>query len=153
MTSPIITENFFQRHGAKIAFAGPNDCWLWTGAKGSHLYGMVRACMTARLAHREAYEAVNGAGSAAGLVVRHRCDVRACVNPAHLQIGTHSDNVRDKVERGRHPTKLTEADVRTIRSEYVPRSKDFNLHVLASRFGVDQSLIALVVKRKIWRHV
>jgi hypothetical protein len=109
--------------------------------------------MTARLAHREAYEAVNGAGSAAGLVVRHRCDVRACVNPAHLQIGTHSDNVRDKVERGRHPTKLTEADVRTIRSEYVPRSKDFNLHVLASRFGVDQSLIALVVKRKIWRHV
>jgi hypothetical protein len=48
-------QNFFEKHGAKIAFAGPDDCWLWVAGKNSHGYGSVRARGRARYAHREAY--------------------------------------------------------------------------------------------------
>ena len=39
-----------------------------------------------------------------GMVVRHKCDNPACFEPTHLEVGTQADNIRDKVERGRHPS-------------------------------------------------
>lgn len=154
--------SFFQRHRDKIAFAGPDECWLWTAGRSSNGYGTVQACGKTRGAHREAYEANRGAGAAAGLLVRHRCDVKLCVNPAHLEIGTFADNNRDRDERGRQVTprgvahgsaKLTEDDVRTIRATYVPRSREFSTYALARRFGVCAELIGFIVRRKLWVHV
>lgn len=155
---------FFERRRDKIAFDGPDQCWLWTGAKNNHGYGVVRARGKPRLAHREAYEAVHGADSADGLVVRHRCDVPQCVNPAHMELGTQADNNRDKTERGRarfgvtrgeaySQSKLTEAKVRSIRREYVPGSREYGTYALARRFGVSPSHIGLIIKYAKWRHV
>lgn len=96
------------------------------------------------------------------MVVRHRCDVPLCVNPAHLEIGTHADNVRDRDERGRRVApkgsahgraKLTEADVSAIRAEHVRGSSENGLVALAWRFGVDHSVVGLIVNRKRWTHV
>lgn len=154
---------FFDKHREKIAFAGPDECWLWTAAKALG-YGKVHARGKQRCAHREAYEAANGAGSAGGLDVRHRCDTPACVNPAHLELGTHLDNMRDMIERGRHRTdprkgedngraKLTEAAVRAIRAEYVPYCHLHGASAIARRYGVDQSVVSGIVNRKIWTHV
>ena len=52
-------------------------------------------------AHRVAWEQANGQPIPPGMVVRHACDNPPCVNPLHLQLGTHADNVRDTHERGR----------------------------------------------------
>ena len=149
---------FFERHRDKIAFAGPDECWLWAAAKNDG-YGWVRARGKVRKAHREAFEAVNGP-TPDGLVVRHKCDVRACVNRAHLELGTRADNVRDMVERGRQArgeavgsAKLTEAHVREIRADYTRGSRTHGQQALARRFGVDQSLISLIVSRQSWAHV
>lgn len=160
MTNPTLAHNFFDRHRDKIAFAGPDECWLWTAGRFSNGYGAVLTGGKTRGAHREAFEARNGAGSADGLVVRHRCDVRACINPAHLELGTQGDNMRDKVRRGRCRmgedaswSKLTEEDVRTIRSTHISHHPVFGCTALARRFGVARTLVSQVVHRNIWRHV
>lgn len=155
---------FFDKHADKIEFGAPSDCWLWTAATANKGYGTVRAGGKLRGAHRVAYEAAHGEGSAAGLVVRHRCDTPACVNPVHLEIGTHADNVRDMMERGRHvapglkgganaSAKLTEDDVRTIRTAYVRGSRTHGLRALARPLGVDHSLIRKIVRHELWAHV
>lgn len=151
---------FFEKHRDKIALAGPTECWLWTAGKGADGYGIVRVNGRSRGAHRESHEAENGAGSAAGFVVRHRCDTPACVNPAHLEIGTHADNIRDRNERGRQAkgsvngaAKLTESDVRIIRAEYVAGSRSHGPSALGRRFGVHRTQIVRIFSRETWAHV
>lgn len=158
-----ITDLFTQRRD-KIAFAGPDQCWLWTGRKNDCGYGRLSVDGRDARAHRLAYESVHGPGSADGLVVRHRCDTPACVNPAHLEIGTQADNVRDMNERGRHRgrpprgeahgnSKLSAADVVLIRSLHVPGSREFGGVALGRRFGVRHTTINMIVRRRHWTHV
>lgn len=91
---------------------------------------------------------------APGLVLRHTCDNPLCCNPDHLIPGTHAENVRDRVERGRSAkgerhgrAKLTTGKVRAI------RVSDETDTALARRYGVDRALIAKIRARKIWTHV
>jgi hypothetical protein len=151
---------FFEKHRAKIAFAGPDECWLWTAGKLSQGYGAVNVRGKVMRAHRQAYEVENGAGSAEGFVVRHKCDTPACVNPAHLERGTVADNNRDMVERGRQvkgannaAAKISEADVLAIRATYVRGCATHGQPALARRFGVSQALIGYVVRRELWKHI
>ena len=162
MTAPHSHNGFFEKHSTKIEFGAPSGCWLWGGAQTALGYGKVLARGKLRTAHREAFEAKNGEGSAKGMVVRHTCDTPLCVNPSHLLSGTQADNVRDKVERGRHRSlkgeahgsaKLTEADVKAIRATYVYRSNAHNLCTLAQQFGVSHHVVYQIVHRKAWVHV
>lgn len=162
MADTTLAEGFFQRHRAKIKFAGPDECWLWTAYKDGWGYGTVKARGKKRKAHREAYEAEHGVGSAEGVMVRHRCDTPACVNPDHLEVGTHAENMRDMAERGRRAAtagegngnaKLTEAAVRTIRAIHVPGHRDLGQAALARRFGVAQMTISNIVRGERWAHV
>jgi len=153
-------QSFFEKHLSKIDFSDPSGCWIWVAGQAAGGYGAVYHGGRGRLAHRISYEATHGAGSASGLVVRHRCDRPLCVNPAHLELGTHADNVRDKVERGRQPrgeangvSKLTETDIRVIRSVCVKGNGDVGLSALARQFSVSRSVIGRVVRREMWRHV
>ena len=77
-------------------------CWEWQGAITTSGYGTLSVAGRMMPAHRRALELARGAQILPGLMVCHRCDNRRCCNPAHLVVGTASDNARDMYERGRH---------------------------------------------------
>lgn len=81
----------------------PQDCWHWTGVTNNTGYGQIgRGGRNGgmALAHRVAYAIANG-GVPADLCVLHTCDNPICVNPAHLRLGTHDENMKDMAAKGR----------------------------------------------------
>ena len=136
-----------------------NDCWLWVGYISPGGYGKFRYRNESRLAHRVAYEWAYGAFDDR-LCVCHSCDVRNCVNPKHLFLGTHADNLRDMRAKGRanypkgerHPrAKLTAADVIAIRASHaehpVPHQE------LATQYGVKSPQICNILVGRYWKHL
>lgn len=85
---------------SKVAKAGANDCWPWTGCRMRSGYGQHSANGCRVLAHRRAWELTNGP-IPAGKYVCHHCDNPSCCNPAHLFLGTQTDNMRDAAGKGR----------------------------------------------------
>lgn len=134
-------------------------CWLWKGAASS--YGHMGGGDGRTLdAHRVAWELAHGP-IPTGLWVLHRCDNPKCVNPSHLFLGTRSDNMRDAFEKGRGAiprhygaevkgAKLTDERVREIR---LLACSGMSQSELARRFGVCQTNISRILKRKAWAHV
>jgi len=77
-------------------------CYLWLGKLNSSGYASKYFGGKMELAHRIAWILENGA-IPHGMQVLHRCDVRSCVNPDHLFLGTQRDNLRDAIRKGRAP--------------------------------------------------
>lgn len=139
---------------------GPLDtpCWVWSGVLHKDGYPRLKVDGKSKKVSRLAYETWVGpipeGEGYHGTVVRHKCDVRACINPGHLLIGTTADNNWDKEKRnrGNHPkrashgrSKLSESDVLTIRS-----SRESG-PVLARRLGVSVGTISYVRLGKTWK--
>jgi hypothetical protein len=87
-----------------------------------------------------------------GLVVRHKCDNRACINPEHLELGTVVDNNRDRHERGRsirsedaRTAKLTREQVQEIRESNLTHKE---LHI---KYGVSLGHVYKIKNGKIWK--
>ena len=79
-----------------------DDCWRWLGAHGPTGYGLFQYRDVSMNAHRAMYQLHHGVKLTTEQYVLHRCDVRDCVNPAHLWIGTAKDNNADCARKGRH---------------------------------------------------
>lgn len=148
-------------------FCDPNSsCWLWTGnckvQYGKPTYGCISVgARTTYPAHRFSWEIHNGPVPA-GLSVLHKCDVRSCVNPSHLFLGTQKDNMRDAWNKGRgtHPdcngekaewAKLTATDVMAIRAYQPAKWGDFT--VLAKHYGISPATLCDIRNRRTWRSV
>lgn len=82
--------------------AGPDGCWPWTGVRLPRGYGFFSVDGRNVYTHRYALERATGP-LAAGEVARHKCDNPSCCNPAHLERGSQSENIRDAVARRRWP--------------------------------------------------
>jgi hypothetical protein len=157
-TYPHVTQ---RRFWAKVDVRGPDDCWLWTGSTLKSGYGMLTVRRKGLLAHRVSWELHHGPIPVGegyhGICVLHDCDVRNCVNPGHLFLGTHLDNMDDMRAKGRNrqprgestaQAKLTEPKVLEIRRLYA--SGGYTQTELGDDFGVTQAAISAIVTRKNW---
>lgn len=170
----VIGESGIRRFLGSISFAKADECWLWTrpvnrggygklqlgGARGHHVF-----------AHRISYELTVGP-IPQGAVVMHACDTPACVNPAHLSVGSHRDNAMDTFRKGRfasgdqhgmrlHPerrargerhgmARLTEEDVVEIREQ---RARGIPSTRVARQFALSVTYVNEIARGDSWAHV
>lgn len=77
-----------------------SGCWLWTAYKDRDGYGYLQVSGKSIRAHRVSWELTNGP-IPNGMFICHSCDTSSCVNSDHLFIGTGTDNMKDKINKGR----------------------------------------------------
>jgi len=151
---------------------GPESCWPWVCGKDTKGYGCCRIGPRKQTcAHRVSWQISRG-DIPPGLLVCHRCDNPPCCNPAHLFLGTNTDNMRDCSAKGRIPkgdshhtrtrpelvprgsthssAKLTEADVVCIRKMLASGRTHYDI---AAAFGVSRSAVSNIAVGKVWKHV
>lgn len=128
------------------------ECWNWNGATLGG-YPRIGGGLVHRLIYVLFYEEPIG-----DLYVCHKCDNPICINPSHLFVGDHQDNVDDQVSKKRQcygeyngRAILTEDKVRRIKALY--RTKKYTQTELGKMFGAGQNTISKIVTGKQWRHV
>jgi hypothetical protein len=147
----------FQRN---VGPTNDRGCILWIGTTNKAGYGVIytgreRTPMVG--AHRIAYGLAYGP-IPAGMDVLHRCDNPPCVNPEHLFLGTHADNMADKVAKGRGAmgerqgaAKVTDDIVREIRERH--SAGGISRKQLAREYGLSRNATRSIILRLTWRHV
>lgn len=146
-----------ERFDEKVSPEPNTGCHLWTGSVDHRGYGWIRINRKSIKAHRWAFESQSGP-IPAGMFVCHRCYQPACVNVAHMFLGTPADNHRDMVAKKRHAvgqslpqSKLTDADVLELRRLHATGM--FSVRELAKRFGITHMPAQSIVNRKTWKHI
>lgn len=146
-----------ERFLAKVCLEASSGCWVWQGMVDPKGYGLVSLRGRQLRAHRLAWMLFHGE-IAPGIVVCHKCDVRVCVNPDHLFLGTPADNSQDMLTKGRssrgerhHNAKLTEDQVSRIKAMLAEDC--LYISEIAREFGVTPSTIRAIRQGKSWRRV
>src|ERR1035437_3049169 len=138
-----------------------NGCWLWQASCFSEGYGKSWWGGKDIGAHVASW-IIHFGPIPEGMFVLHHCDVRHCVNPNHLWLGTNQDNVNDMVQKRRcirvkgsqhGQAKLTESIVRICRVLSCNGKKRGTVIPLAKKYSVSSDAIWLAVKGITWRHV
>jgi hypothetical protein len=111
-------------------------CKIHPNKPGRH--GYVQVGRKGEMAHRRAWTE-NYGPIPDGHIVRHRCDVRACIEPTHLICGTQQQNMDDMVARGRSTRRLTSDEVEAARAKYAAGGVTYQ--ALADEYGVSLSTI------------
>lgn len=155
------------RFWAKIDKNGPivrpeiGPCWLWTAALFDRGYGAFRLDGQQRRAHVVSYKWHVGPVPE-GLSVLHCCDVRRCIRPDHLFVGTQKDNIQDAISKGRMAngtrngmyvqdlTTLTDIQVQRIHQLAAQGGRHSDI---ADQFGISQPMVSRIARGDAWRHL
>lgn len=148
------------RFWSRVDRRGPDDCWLWQLKPSAQGYGAFGLRGKVYGAHRVALTLAAGS-IPEGLYACHTCDVRMCVNPAHLWAGTSAENTADMAAkgRGRGPnyrgekigtSKLTESDVREALSLI---DRGVKIAAIGRRLGVTPQAISRIKSGLNWSWV
>lgn len=135
----------------------PGGCLIWTGKKHNDGYGEIQHRGRVWKVHRLMWALCFGE-IPAELEVCHKCDNPACARIDHLFLGTHTDNMRDMASKGRGvipmvrgeqhgASKISEGQARLIFKDQRPQT------VIAETFGISQSLVSQIKRKKIWKHI
>ena len=142
-----------KEHFKSNSIIDENGCWVWQKCQSRDGYGFIwrnrKQCRT----HRISYEIFKGS-IPDGKQILHKCDNRLCVNPGHLFVGTHQDNMKDKINKKRHNfgeshgrSKLTEDDVLNIRKSKLSERK------IAKLYSVNRTAINKIRNYTNWSHL
>jgi hypothetical protein len=122
------------------------NCWEWNGCLTGNGYGHC-ALLNEKKAHRVSYKLHYG-DILDKMIIMHKCDNRICVNPEHLQQGTHKENMSDMKDKGRAATSykphLTEEQVKAI---YLSKS---SISQLVKQYNLNIRTIERIRARRIW---
>ena len=132
-----------------------SGCWIWIAACNSHGYGHFRRNGRHVKAHRKSLEIKLGRELPQSKFVCHACDTPQCINPDHLFLGTHTENMKDMDAKGRRVTppqhgvnngnaRLTESDVRKILSDRRVYAE------IAADYGVSRVTISKIKTGRSW---
>lgn len=139
-------------------------CWNWAKSKNKRGYGYIgvgsqKTEHKAKLAHRVSAWLFLNIDLDSALEVCHTCDTPSCVNPDHLFVGTHADNMRDMFAKGRRQAakgersgvaKVTGEQVKEIRRRLDEGEQQVPL---AREYGIAQTQVSRIKRRESWRHI
>ena len=138
---------------SKVAY-GFSDCWTFIGALTSDGYGILHG-HGEKLAHRASYKEFCGS-IPQSMMVLHKCDNPMCVNPEHLFVGTHADNMRDMKNKGRAHRPIGSKNPKSkINSESASQirllfASGESTKSLALKFPISQSSIYRIIRGTTW---
>jgi hypothetical protein len=148
----VTIEDWF-RFWEKFKRKSDDECWLWTAGTADGEYGQFRLQGKHYYAHRVSYFLHNRIDPGE-LLVLHECNNTLCVNPAHLSLGTNSDNMKHRSESGYsqkgvdHPSaKFTESTVKEIIASPLTNAEE------AEKRGVSWKIIYNIRQGKRWSHI
>lgn len=139
------------------------SCWIWCGFITEKGYGRVHIGRETCYAHALSWMIFNKMLVPEGLEVRHTCDVRYCVNPQHLLVGTHTENLQDMQDRNRRAhnfkghrnptTHLSPTDVENIKLEY-GQGRKFGItqREIGKKYGISNSSVSKIWLNQTWKN-